>query len=180
MSSNRTTYSFLFALVIGYSLFGQEKNYFKDHMTLDGYIKYMHTAIIPASGTNLIPGFEDTEDLITDNFLHNRLNFSWYMSDSWSLKSSMRNRFFWGELVRLLNDQYTILAEDPGFFDFSILWTSGDSHALHTIFDRLYFTYQKDDLEINVGRHRINWSMTLIWNPNDIFNSYSFFDWKPS
>ena len=27
-----------------------------------------------------------------------------------------------------------------------------------------------------MGRQRINWGQTLIWNPNDIFNTYSFFD----
>jgi hypothetical protein len=27
-----------------------------------------------------------------------------------------------------------------------------------------------------VGRQRINWGQTLVWNPNDIFNPYSVFD----
>ena len=25
-------------------------------------------------------------------------------------------------------------------------------------------------------RQRINWGQTLVWNPNDIFNAYSYFD----
>ncbi|MBN2276051.1 MAG: hypothetical protein JXK95_17110, partial [Bacteroidales bacterium] len=27
-----------------------------------------------------------------------------------------------------------------------------------------------------IGRQRINWGQTYVWNPNDIFNAYSYFD----
>jgi hypothetical protein len=30
--------------------------------------------------------------------------------------------------------------------------------------------------QARIGRQRINWGQTLVWNPNDIFNAYSFFD----
>jgi hypothetical protein len=42
--------------------------------------------------------------------------------------------------------------------------------------DRLYFQYSLGKLEITGGRQRINWSQTYVWNPNDIFNTYSFFE----
>jgi hypothetical protein len=88
----------------------------------------------------------------------------------------MRNRFFWGELTRQLQPFYDTLGRDPGFFDLSILWTNGESYALHTVFDRMFFIYERNNLELSVGRQRINWAMTFIWNPNDLFNTYSFFD----
>ena len=31
---------------------------------------------------------------------------------------------------------------------------------------------------MTVGRQRINWGQNLIWNPNDIFNAYNFFDFN--
>jgi hypothetical protein len=135
--------------------------------SLDGYVKYLNTAIIPEA---------DTSDLITDNLFHNRLNFQWNISKHWTFNTSMRNRLFWGELVRLNPEIFSDLGRDPGYLDLSILWINGDSYALHTIFDRLYFTYEKGKLNVILGRHRVNWGMTFIWNPNDIFNSYSFFD----
>lgn len=138
----------------------------KSNMSLNGYMKYMHTIVIP-------PG---DSTMITDNFLHNRLNYAWYINESLTFKTSMRNRFFWGELVREVPFLYSTLDEDPGYFDMSILWANGSSTALHTIFDRMNLTYQKNNLEIIAGRQRVNWGMALIWNPNDIFNSYSFFD----
>lgn len=138
----------------------------KSSMELNGYAKYMHTVIVP-------PG---DSTMITDNFLHNRLNYTWYPSKNLTFKTAMRNRFFWGELVREVPLLYANLGEDPGFFDLSILWATGRSTAIHTVFDRINLTYQKDKLEIIAGRQRVNWGTALIWNPNDIFNSYSFFD----
>jgi hypothetical protein len=35
-----------------------------------------------------------------------------------------------------------------------------------------------DKFELTVGRQRINWGQNLIWNPNDIFNAYNFFDFN--
>ena len=34
---------------------------------------------------------------ISDNFIHNRLNFDWYPSDNWTFKAGLRTRFFFGE-----------------------------------------------------------------------------------
>lgn len=134
---------------------------------LTGYIKYLHTEIIPPT---------DTLDFTSDNFLHNRLNFSWYLNENWTFKTSMRNRFFWGELVEEAPQLFRSLAEDPGFMDLSFVWLQGDRSLGHAIFDRINFAYQDEQWEVIIGRERINWGMTLIWNPNDIFNTYAFFD----
>lgn len=166
----RCILGFLLTLIASGSVLAQQDSFLdslKYKTSLVGYVKYLNTAIIPET---------DTSELITDNLFHNRLNFQWDLSKRWTFNTSMRNRLFWGELVRLNNQVISALGEDPGFLDLSILWASGDSYALHTIFDRLYFTYEKGKLNVIVGRHRVNWGMTFIWNPNDIFNSYSFFD----
>ena len=42
--------------------------------------------------------------------------------------------------------------------------------------DRAYLEWYKGDWELRAGRQRINWGVNLIWNPNDLFNVYSFFD----
>jgi hypothetical protein len=31
-------------------------------------------------------------------------------------------------------------------------------------------------VQVTLGRQRINWGQTFVWNPNDVFNAYSFFD----
>lgn len=152
-------------MLILYARYAQSQDW-KSNMALNGYMKYMHTVIVPPNDSTMI----------TDNFIHNRLNYTWYLNERLTFKASMRNRFFWGELVRDVPFIYSDLGNDPGFFDLSILWSNNSSTTLHTIFDRMNLTYQKDKLEIIAGRQRVNWATALIWNPNDIFNSYSFFD----
>jgi hypothetical protein len=47
---------------------------------------------------------------------------------------------------------------------------------LNTAFDRLSVNFARGKWNVRLGRQRINWGQTLVWNPNDIFNTYSFFD----
>ena len=68
----------------------KEKNW-----TLNGYTKSMQ-------GLFLINAPPFGQQSISDNFLHNRLNFTWYPSDNWTYKMGLRTRFFFGERSRLL------------------------------------------------------------------------------
>jgi hypothetical protein len=40
----------------------------------------------------------------------------------------------------------------------------------------LWIDFNYGKFQARIGRQRINWGQTLVWNPNDIFNAYSFFD----
>jgi hypothetical protein len=42
--------------------------------------------------------------------------------------------------------------------------------------DRAYIDYSSGKWQIRAGRQRVNWGINLVWNPNDIFNSFSYFD----
>ncbi len=143
----------------------EERPGWTEGMSLNGYMKYLNQAFIPG----------DSGELITDNFFHNRLNYAWDISDNFRFNASARSRFFWGELVRNLGVSQQV-AQNQNWLDLDVLWMEGDSYAFHTILDRLFLTMEKDKFELVVGRQRVNWGMTLIWNPNDIFNTYSFFD----
>ncbi|MDR1644559.1 MAG: DUF1302 family protein [Tannerellaceae bacterium] len=86
-----------------------------------------------------------------ENLLHNRLNFGWQFAANWRMDAGMRNRYIAGNL--------------------------GDKeHELHATFDRLYLTFEQGPWNLQLGRQRVNWGQTLVWNPNDLFNTYSFFD----
>jgi hypothetical protein len=52
----------------------------------------------------------------------------------------------------------------------------GSKVLLHSYLDRAYFQYNKDNLEVRFGRQRINWGINTIWNPNDLFNAFTFTD----
>ena len=104
---------------------------------------------------------------------HNRLNLGWQMSDYLRFDAGMRNRLITGSEA-LINPKSA--GADLGLLDLSWNWASGKNILLNTTFDRLNFTYEKDKWKLQLGRQRINWGQTFVWNPNDIFNTYSFFD----
>ncbi len=110
-----------------------------------------------------------------DNLVHNRLNFNWYPARGLSGSLQLRNRLMMGN--SLANPGYAQrIDNDRGFVDMSWNIFEEQSVLLNANIDRLWFNYEKDKLNIRLGRQRINWAQTMVWNPNDIFNSYSFFD----
>jgi hypothetical protein len=65
---------------------------------------------------------------------------------------------------------------DPGIFDGNWVYGADGQWTMQHSLDRLYLHYQKKKWEFTIGRQRINWGMNTVFNPNDIFNSYSPFD----
>ncbi|MCC5931205.1 MAG: hypothetical protein JJU28_18295 [Cyclobacteriaceae bacterium] len=133
---------------------------------LRGYIKEMPALQVDKSFSN--PNFL--------NILHNRLNFRWNASSSIHFVAESRNRMFYNRLFSEFPVYHDILGIDEGLVDMSWVWLGRGSHIGHTMIDRLYFDWRKDKWQVRIGRQRINWGVNLVSNPNDLFNTYSFFD----
>jgi len=88
----------------------------------------------------------------------------------------LRNRFLYGDFVRSIPGYSTFIEGDAGYADMSWLLADESSFLLHTGIDRLFYDVTFNRLQLRLGRQRINWSQSLVWNPNDIFNAYSYFD----
>jgi hypothetical protein len=138
-------------------------------LTLDGYVSFMESVMDP----NL-----PNESLITESLLHNRLNLNYYPSDALSFSLQLRNRLIMGERIQMdETDTYKkALDHDPGVVDLSWNPLTGTSYVFNINIDRLWMKYARDKLEITAGRQRINWGQTFVWNTNDWFNNYSYFD----
>jgi hypothetical protein len=104
---------------------------------------------------------------------HNRLNFDWQMSKHLRVNAGMRNRLITGSAA-MLNPKS--IGSDLGWADLSWNWAEGKNVVGNTAFDRLNLTFEKDKWKFQLGRQRINWGQTFVWNANDLFNTYSFFD----
>jgi hypothetical protein len=112
-----------------------------------------------------------------NSYLTNRLNFKWYATKHFTAVMEMRNRYLFGDYIKADPVNYAKgYDKDYGLMDLNINLAKGNSYLLNTNIDRLYLAYQQDKLNITLGRQRINWGQTFAWNPNDIFNTYSFFD----
>ena len=138
-------------------------------LTLNGYLSFMESAM----GMNM-----PANRLLWESLLHNRLNFKYYPSNAWSFSLQIRNRLITGDLLKMDDGEAykSMLAKDVGVVDMSWNPLSGNAYVLNTAVDRLYIKFALKNLEITAGRQRINWGQTYVWNPNDWFNNYSFFD----
>ncbi len=113
---------------------------------------------------------------INDNLVHNRLNLFWTPCKHFTGTIQFRNRFFTGETVKYQSGYDSLIETDRGIIKLTKNLASKNSFLLNTAIDRLYLNYSTDKVEVTLGRQRINWGQTFVWNPNDIFNNYSFFD----
>ncbi len=148
---------------------GAQDNDTMKKWSLNGYVSSMQSVIITDSLGNY---------WINDYLLHNRLNFQWFPNSSFSAKIDLRSRFMYGDMLKgdSEGDYKKSLESDKGIMDLSWNIASDKSYVLNTMVDRAYIQYTYQKLEVVVGRQRINWGQTFVWNPNDIFNTYSFFD----
>jgi hypothetical protein len=154
---------FSFILVIGGRVFSQEKNKF---LTLNGYVSTLQSVTFDS----LSGQFKN------DYIIHNRLNLKGYINDHISFAAEFRNRLFTGDMVKAGPSYSENIGKDQGWIDLSWNILNERSFFLNSTIDRLWVDLNFGKLQVRAGRQRINWGQTLVWNPNDIFNAWSFFD----
>lgn len=139
-----------------------------------GYIKDLAMYYKPVEPVPL------TEDKMLDylflNQIHNRLNLRWYASDKFTFALEARNRIYMGQMIKELSDYDDLIGDDKGYLDLGTVLISSDSWFLHTMLDRVWIDYTAGNWQVRMGRQRINWGTNLVWNPNDVFNTFSYFD----
>lgn len=150
-------------LVLGQKVHSQER---EKKITLNGYLTTLQSSMFDSlSGP-----------FLNQNMLHNRLNFKGFLNNNITLSADIRNRLFIGDLVRFGKSFTSVIGYDPGLVDMSWNVFEKQSFLFNTTIDRLWLDLHYNKFQITLGRQRINWGQTFVWNPNDIFNAYSYFD----
>jgi hypothetical protein len=135
------------------------------NIQFSGYVKYLNTST-----------FQDLDAILNDNLIHNRLNLKIYLNDNFSTSLEIRNRVFWGNSIQTIPNYAASIDTDLQDVDLSVNLLDKPALLVHSKIDRLNVNYQSDRWNITLGRQRINWGKNLAWNPNDLFNTYNFFD----
>ncbi len=146
----------------------------QSNLSFNGYIKDLGMYYKPVEPFSV----SETKslDYLMLNQIHNRLNFRWYASDVFTFALESRNRIFFGQMIKDYPDYEKIIDEDNGYLDLGTILISQNRWFLHTMIDRAWIDYTKRDWQVRIGRQRINWGTNLVWNPNDVFNTFSYFD----
>ena len=149
-----------------------------------GFLEYLNnTWIPPQNDIYKALGISEWQNQST---IYNRFNFWYTPHHNFEFYIGMRNNFTYGPMVATYNELFDLagldyadlVTYDPGYFDLTFNIASANSYILYINFDRANFKWTKEKFELTVGRQRINWGTNLIWNPNDIFNAYNFFDFN--
>lgn len=152
-----------FFLITAGSAVCQEKPKF---LTFNGYISTIQSVMFDS-----ISG-----KFVNENLIHNRLNFKGFVNEQITFAAELRNRLLTGDNVNSGNFNSGLIVRDQGWADLSWNVLNKQSFILNTSVDRLWVDFNYGKFQARIGRQRINWGQTLVWNPNDIFNAYSFFD----
>lgn len=137
-------------------------------MTLGGYSDYYAMTVVT-----------DHADWVTNGSqLQNRLEAAVYPTSQLTLNAALRTRLLYGKLYEpLIAFGYAKeLEQDPALVDLTRNFWSNNAAICNATFDRLFVDYTVNDWQMRIGRQRINWGKSLVWNPNDCFNAYSPFD----
>jgi hypothetical protein len=155
-------------LLLFFTFNGQAQN---KELTLNGYVKDLFMFYKPEQ---TIPGMN--KDFLTLNTIHNRLNLRWYASEKFTTVIEMRNRIFTGSLISDYPPYKDVIDTHKDFFDLSLVPVDQGSWFMHSMIDRAYLDWNSGKWQVTLGRQRINWGINLVWNPNDVFNTFSYFD----
>lgn len=155
----------IFIVLIHAQLFSQDSIKQKT-LTLNGYISEM-----PNLQYNSM--LDESE---FSNQLHNRLNFKWQPNSGFTAAIEFRTRFYYYGSDTNMTSYYKVFEQDAGVIGLSKNIFSGDNYLLNISIDRLWIDYTKNKWQFTLGRQRINWGQTFVWNPNDIFNTYNYLD----
>ncbi len=140
-------------------------------LTMNGYVKDLFMLYNPGQ---TIPGTE--QDLMTLNTVHNRLNMKWYISQQFTAVFEMRNRIISGSMIRNYPEYKQFIDKDYGYLNLSFVPVDNESWIVNSMIDRVYLDWTTGSWQFRLGRQRVNWGIGLVWNPNDLFNSFSYFD----
>ena len=147
--------SFLIFFLFCFQINAQEKN---SEFTIKGYIKYLPSYL----------DYDNNSNSEINHLIHNRINLKGYFKEHFSIGLELRSRMIYGDNINISND--------TGIIDLSNFFVDKPKFKLHSMIDRMWFKYQKNKIEISIGRQRVNWGINTIWNSNDLFNAYNFID----
>jgi len=158
---------FFFYFSLSHSAFAQNDSIKHVHkFTVNGYLKYLEQ--VSFTGT--------AADLLTNELIHNRLNFRYQPDSSLNFRLEVRNRIYYGELVQSYPGFAALVTSSNETFNLSKNWVNENSVLFNTTIDRASAELLKGKWDIIIGRQRINWGINTVWTPNDIFNTFNFFD----
>lgn len=151
-----------FILLITHPLFAQNIEWQKY-----GYAKYLFSISKDVLGH---------KDQLTDHQIHIRLNNRLYFNTYYTLGLEFRLRGFSGSSVKESIQTPEMVITPYPYNDLDVLFWKNSNNFAYGQVDRFFLDYSKEDWQVTLGRQRIAWGTSLVWNVTDLFNPQSVLD----
>ena len=136
------------------------------NLQFSGYAKYL----LSRSEYPFISG------ALTDHLIHVRLNSRYYISDNWTAALETRIRTYYGQSVEKFPGFKSLTKHHYPLGDLGWEFLDKKEWFGYAEIDRAYLDYQSTNFEATLGRQRIAWGTSLVWNVIDLFNPMSILD----
>lgn len=156
----------IYLLVLLLHCFGMTSQENEHKLLLSGYIKNLHE----------LSFIDNFKQLNYDGHIYNRLNFKYIPTEEITMRIEFRNRIIYGNNVKNFIGFSNIVTRDNGWVNLSWNLINNENILFNAAIDRALINYNKGNWDLTLGRQRVNWGMNMVWNPNDIFNTYNFLD----
>ena len=156
----------IYLLVLLLHCFGVTSQENEHKLLLSGYIKNLHE----------LSFMDNFKQLNYDGHIYNRLNFKYIPTEEITMRIEFRNRIIYGNNVKNFIGFSNIVTRDNGWVNLSWNLINNENILFNAAIDRALINYNKGNWDLTLGRQRVNWGMNVVWNPNDIFNTYNFLD----
>jgi len=148
------------------ALFFLQPIHAQDSWETYGYAKYLFSVTNNKLST----------DNLYDHQIHLRLNNRWYATDNLTAGVEFRIRGFYGGLVENQPQfKQSVITNYPHENLETVFWNRKTSLGYGQI-DRLFLNYNYEDWQFTLGRQRIAWGTSFVWNITDLFNPQSVLD----
>lgn len=119
---------------------------------------------------------DNLNEINYDNIIQFRIENTLRITPFIRFHADLRARYFTGYTVRNMPVFAEFLEIDNGYIDLNRNLIHSHNMILNTMIDRMHVNYTNEKWEVTLGRQRLNWGKNTVWNPNDLFNTYSFLD----
>ncbi len=122
------------------------------------------------------PSYFKSQGYRIDNLFHARQNLRFYPSEPLTIGLELKTRLITGQSAEDLSGLGNSFYKNVTYFDLTHAFVHDKNVFLIGDIDRAWLDFTKGTLQATIGRQRIAWGTNLIWNPIDIFNPSSPFD----
>ncbi len=131
-----------------------------------GYSKYLIS----------ISNIKNINEQLIDHYIHSRINLKWFINDNINISAGLRDRIIIGGSINKIPDYEKNFNQNEYLLKLSsFIWKSRNSINYFEI-DRLWIDYYYKKIQLSIGRQRIAWGTSWVWNITDLFNPLSILD----